>query len=185
VKGRRAVFLDRDGVLAEPVVTGAKERPPWTLDELRIINDAPTALEQLRAAGYALVVVTNQPDVGRGDLEPDMAERINARLEDILGVDAVYACFHSGAAPCPCRKPAPGMVLSAADEFGLDLGHSWLVGDRWVDIAAGRAAGVRTVLLQRPGSWRPSSGVLPSPDLHPDHITGSISEAAALILGED
>src|SRR5215217_9296988 len=131
MKGRRAVFLDRDGVLAEPIAVGAYERPPWTLDELRIVHDALTALELLRAAGFTLVVVTNQPDVGRGDLDRGVAERINAALKERLGVDAVYACFHSGAAPCPCRKPAPGMVLSAARELSLDLTRSWLVGDRW------------------------------------------------------
>jgi D-glycero-D-manno-heptose 1,7-bisphosphate phosphatase len=182
---RRAVFLDRDGVLDEPVVVDGGERPPWKLEELRIVGDARAALDRLREAGLAMVVVTNQPDVGRGTLDRDMAELINFEVKDALGVDAIYSCFHSGAEPCACRKPAPGMIFAAARDLELAVEGSWLVGDRWVDIAAGRSVGLRTVLLRRVGSWGPSSGVLPPRDLQPDHIATSLTEAVSFIVGPD
>jgi D-glycero-D-manno-heptose 1,7-bisphosphate phosphatase len=151
------------------------------LAELLISDDAPGALERLRSAGYVLVVVTNQPDVGRGRLTRHVADAINRRLQEVLEVDAIYVCFHSGVAPCSCRKPAPGMLIAASEALALDLSESWMVGDRWVDIAAGRAAGVTTVLLERPGSWGASSGRLPPSDLRPDHVVATLAAAATLV----
>ena len=181
---RRAVLLDRDGVLDVPVVADGRERPPWSLEELVVVSEARAALERLHAAGWVLVVVTNQPDVGRGQLPREVADAINDRVRAELPLDAVYACFHGGDEVCACRKPAPGMLLDAARDLGLDLGASWLVGDRWVDIAAGRAAGVRTVLVQRPASWAPSSAGFPPPDVVPDAVVAGIQEAAATILAD-
>ena len=179
---KRAVFLDRDGVLDEPVATATGERAPWSVEELVIVPAAAAAAGRLRAAGYALVVVTNQPDVGRGRLARDVADAINRQVQRVIGVDAIYTCFHGGHDPCPCRKPAPGLLLDAAADLGLDLTASWLVGDRWVDIAAGRAAGVATVLVERPGSWAPTSAGAPPPGMAPTAVAAGIDEAATIIL---
>jgi D-glycero-D-manno-heptose 1,7-bisphosphate phosphatase len=179
---RPAVFLDRDGVLTVPVLTADGERPPWTVQEMVIVPEAPDALARLRAAGWILVVATNQPDVGRGRLARDDAEAINERVRAALPLDAIYTCFHGGQDPCDCRKPKPGMLLAARDDLGIDLAASWLVGDRWVDIAAGQAAGVATVLVERARSWAPTSAGTPPPGMHPTAVVAGISDAATVIL---
>jgi len=177
-----AIFLDRDGVIIESARNPSA--PPENLDDLRIPSGVADALGRLRANGFALVVVTNQPQVARGTLTHTDVEAINDAIRQSLPVDAIYVCFHDGAA-CECRKPRPGLLLEAARDLELDLPRSWLVGDRWVDIAAGAAAGVRTVLLGRDWSWAETSAGAPAPKLAPDHIVETLTEAAELILGDD
>jgi D-glycero-D-manno-heptose 1,7-bisphosphate phosphatase len=179
---RPAVFLDRDGVITDPVLADRRERPAWSLAELVVARGAADAASVLRAAGFVLVVVTNQPDIARGHLSSDVVDAINEHVMSRLGLDAVYVCRHDGAAGCDCRKPRPGMLLQAAAELDLDLERSWLVGDRWVDIAAGRAAGVRTVLVERPGSFAPTSAGAPPQDLQPDFVAEDVAGAAATII---
>ena len=181
---KRAVFLDRDGVLTEPIELGGHERPAWSLDELRIIPGVAGALNGLRAAGFLLVAITNQPDIARGQVSAAEVGRINGAMADQLSLDAVYVCPHSGAS-CTCRKPLPGMIHQAANDLHIDLSRSWLVGDRWVDIAAGDAAGVRSVLVDRPGSWAATSAGSPPPSLRPEAVVDTMVAAAGLILAAD
>lgn len=177
-----AVFLDRDGVLTASVVSSSGERPPWSLDELVIVPGAQCAMARLRAAGFVLVVVTNQPDVARGQVDAGEVARINDAVAGALGVDAIYVCPHDGSDGCECRKPLPGMLLQAAALMGIDIGCSWMVGDRWVDIAAGSYAGARTVLIERLGSWEATSAGAPPPDLRPDIVVSTVAAAASAIL---
>jgi D-glycero-D-manno-heptose 1,7-bisphosphate phosphatase len=142
-----AVFLDRDGVINEAVIRAGKPFPPADIDQLRIVEDAGESLQRLRDAGYALIVVTNQPDVARGTASRGAVDAIHQHLSASLAIDAIYACFHDDRDACACRKPRPGLLLEAAHEHGLDLGHSYLIGDRWKDIDAGWAAGVEPVLI--------------------------------------
>jgi histidinol-phosphate phosphatase family protein len=179
---RPAVFLDRDGVLNEVRLYNGMPRGPESLDDLRVVEGAREALERLRHAGFALVVVTNQPDVPRGATTREAVEEINAALRARLPVDAVYVCYHDTADGCDCRKPRPGMLWSAARDLGLDLSRSWLVGDRWVDVGAAKAAGVISVLVERPYSWRPSSDGAPPSDLRGVLRAQSVKEAAGVIL---
>jgi histidinol-phosphate phosphatase family protein len=177
-----AVFLDRDGVLNEVRLDNGMPRPPASVADLRVVDGARKALERLRNAGFTLVVVTNQPDVPRGATTREAVEEINSALRAELPVDAVYACYHDTADDCDCRKPRPGLLQRAARDLGLDLSRSWLVGDRWVDIAAARAAGAAGVLVDRPYSWaRTSDGGAP-PDLRAELLAGSVSEATDAIL---
>jgi D-glycero-D-manno-heptose 1,7-bisphosphate phosphatase len=142
-----AVFLDRDGVLNEAIVRKGKPYPPRDLNELAITHGALAALEALKREGFLLIVVTNQPDVARGTVSrADIAE-INAHLSAILPLDAIEVCEHDDHAHCDCRKPKPGMILRAREKFCIDLAGSFMVGDRWRDIEAGRRAGCRTVLI--------------------------------------
>lgn len=141
---KRAVFLDRDGVVTEAVVRDGKPYPGTT-----ILPGVPDALARLRAAGFTLVVVTNQPDVARGTIARSEVEGVHERLRTELGLDAVYACFHDDADHCACRKPAPGMLLDAARDLGIDPKASFMIGDRWRDIEAGQAAGCRTIFVDR------------------------------------
>ena len=140
-RSRRAVFLDRDGVLNRSIVRQGKPYPPDTLAELHILPGVAEALSQLRAAGFLNVVVTNQPDVATGKQRREVVELLNRHLAAVLAIDAVKVCYHVDGDACMCRKPKPGMLLEAAAELGIDLGKSFMVGDRWRDVAAGQAAG--------------------------------------------
>jgi D-glycero-D-manno-heptose 1,7-bisphosphate phosphatase len=142
-----AVFLDRDGVLNEAIIRNGKPHSPRDLSELVITRGALAALEALKRDGLLLVVVTNQPDVARGAISRADIDKINAQLSAILPLDAIEVCEHDDSAQCDCRKPKPGMILRARDKFFVDLAGSFMVGDRWRDIEAGRRAGCRTVLI--------------------------------------
>jgi D-glycero-D-manno-heptose 1,7-bisphosphate phosphatase len=147
VTPRPAVFLDRDGVINAAIVRDGKPYPPARLEDVEILPGVEGALADLRRAGYLLVVVTNQPDVARGTQRREVVDAIHARLREALPLDAVYCCFHDDADRCACRKPAPGLLLDAARDLGIDLPASFLVGDRWRDTEAGAAAGCRTVFI--------------------------------------
>jgi D-glycero-D-manno-heptose 1,7-bisphosphate phosphatase len=146
---RPAVFLDRDGVLNEALVRDGRPFPPRSPEELVVVPGVPDACARLRARGLVLVVVTNQPDVARGLQSAEDVAAINARLRAAIAIDALYVCPHDNDDQCPCRKPKPGMLLAAARDLALDLPRSFMVGDRWSDIEAGRAAGCRTVYIDR------------------------------------
>ena len=145
--GNSAVFLDRDGVLNEVVVRNGKPYPPRDLSELVIAYGARTALQDLKRAGFLLIVVTNQPDVARGKVDRADVYKINALLASNLPLDRVEVCEHDDRERCDCRKPKPGMLLRAQEELGLELANSFMVGDRWRDVEAGRRAGCRTILI--------------------------------------
>jgi D-glycero-D-manno-heptose 1,7-bisphosphate phosphatase len=170
-----AVFLDRDGVLTEPALS------PSRASEMRVVDGAADAVDALKSAGALVVVVTNQPDVARGNLTRAELSLMNDRLYSALAVDEIVACPHTGD-DCTCRKPKPGMLLDAADRYGLDLHESWMVGDRWVDIAAGLGAGTATVLVDRPYSWQPTSAGRPAGSLRADFSVPQIGDAAVLIV---
>src|ERR1039458_18263 len=140
---RRVVFLDRDGVLNRPVVREGKPYPPASPDELEIVPEATAALAALRQAGFALYVVTNQPDVARGTQRRSIVEAMHAALRNVRPLDGFYVCYHDDADACECRKPKPGLLLTAAEEHGISLPVSYMIGDRWRDIEAGRRAGCR------------------------------------------
>lgn len=146
--GRRAVFLDRDGVLTRAIVRDGKPFSPRRREDLEVMGGITEACTALREAGLLLVVVTNQPDIARGSLAVD---ELVAMHEDLVGripLDGILYCPHDDTDGCSCRKPAPGLLLQAAHRFGIDLRNSVLVGDRWRDIDAGRRAGCRTVFVK-------------------------------------
>jgi D-glycero-D-manno-heptose 1,7-bisphosphate phosphatase len=170
---RRAVFLDRDGVLNAVVVRDGRPYPPGDASEVGLLPGVGDACARLRAAGFELVVVTNQPDVARGTQTLEAVERINDVLLAALPLDEIVVCPHDDADGCDCRKPKPGMLVDAAGRRGLDLATSFMVGDRWRDVEAGRRAGCRTVLLDR-GYDEPSA--------EPDAAVSDLGEAAEWIL---
>ena len=141
---RPAIFLDRDGVLNRAIVRDGRPYPPASVRELVIAPDAAEALARLKSAGYRLVVVTNQPDVARGDQGREAVEAINAALMARLPLDEFRVCYHNDADGCPCRKPQPGLLVQ---QPAYNLARSVMIGDRWRDIEAGRRAGVRATVL--------------------------------------
>jgi len=172
---RRAVFLDRDGVVNRSVVRGGRAGyAPRTPEEFAFEAGVGEAMARLHGAGFRLVVVTNQPDVKRGLQTRASVDAIHERIQRLYPVDAVKACFHDDADRCACRKPKPGMLLEAAREWALDLRGSFMVGDRWRDVEAGRAAGCRTILVGD-GCGEP----LPGP---PDATAPSLLHASRWIL---
>jgi D-glycero-D-manno-heptose 1,7-bisphosphate phosphatase len=169
-----AVFLDRDGVLNAALVLDGRPHPPRSTEEVTLLAGVEDACARLRAGGFALVCITNQPDIARGTLSPATLEAINESLRVRLGLDAVAVCPHDDADGCACRKPEPGLILDAAFRLGLDLDHSVVVGDRWRDIEAGRRAGCPTVLIDYAyDEPRPES---------PDAVATSLAEAVPLII---
>ena len=144
---RRAVFLDRDGVLNRSIIRDGKPFPPDTVDQLEILPGVEDACSDLRAAGFALVVVTNQPDVARGTQTRALVEQMNQLLVDRLHLDAVMVCYHDDQDDCLCRKPKPGLLSEAAGQLEIDLAKSFMIGDRWKDIEAGRRAGCTTIFV--------------------------------------
>jgi D-glycero-D-manno-heptose 1,7-bisphosphate phosphatase len=175
-EAQRAVFLDRDGVINRAVEREGKPYPPAGPSEFEILPEVPKACAELKAAGFLLIVVTNQPDVGRGTLPQSAVEAMHAAMCRQLPIDRVEVCYHpgQGQSDCDCRKPRPGMLLRAARELGVDLAQSWMVGDRWRDVDCGQAAGCRTIFIDR-GYAEPLRQA-------PDFRAANLPEAAAIIL---
>jgi D-glycero-D-manno-heptose 1,7-bisphosphate phosphatase len=171
---RRAVFLDRDGVLNRANVVDGKPLPPASVEELELLPGVEQACRQLHEAGLLLIVVTNQPDVARGTQTIETVEALNRELSSRLPLDEIRVCPHDDADHCDCRKPAPGLLLDAAREHGIELENSVMVGDRWRDVEAGRRAGCATVFLDSGYSERPPEA--------PDLTVGTLGEAVPWIL---
>jgi D-glycero-D-manno-heptose 1,7-bisphosphate phosphatase len=169
---RRAVFLDRDGVLNPMVRRDGRWRAPVSLETFQPFPWVAESVARLRAAGLLTLVVTNQPELATGELLPTVLEAMHERLRREAGVDAVYVCPHEDADACACRKPSPGLLLQAAREWGVDVEASFLVGDRYRDVDAGRAVGCVTILVAGPEE-RPAL---------PDHRAADLREAVATIL---
>ncbi|MEO7270604.1 MAG: HAD-IIIA family hydrolase [Vicinamibacterales bacterium] len=167
-----AVFLDRDGVINKAVVRQGRPHPPDTLDELEILPGVAEGLQRLKTAGFALVVVTNQPDVARGRQTAAVVAALHHALAQQLPIDEFRVCFHDDADACGCRKPKPGLLTRAPH---YDLPHSFMVGDRWRDIEAGRRAGVQGAILVEYGYDEALSA-------EPDVRLRSLLEAADWIL---
>ncbi len=149
VSERRAAFLDRDGVLNRALVRQGKAYAPTRLEDFRLYRSAPAQMRRLAAQGYVLVVVTNQPDVGNGLTPRETVEAMHERLAQEAPIERIYVCYDAQTQATPRRKPGPGMLLEAAQDLGLSLEASVMIGDRWSDVAAGRAAGCRTVFIDR------------------------------------
>jgi len=171
-----AVFVDRDDTLMVDV--------KYCTDPalVQLIPGAAQGLRSLRKAGYRVVVVTNQSGIGRGYFDTETLERVHNRLRNELrragtDYDALYYCPHTPEEDCQCRKPKPGLLLKAASELDIDLASSYMVGDRDLDVGAGKAAGTKTILISRT-DLRDNSGS----DSLADFVAPTLADAAKLIL---
>jgi len=173
---RPAVFLDRDGVLARTDVIDGRPVAVRSAERFALIDGAAAAVRRLRAAGFATVVVTNQPELARGGVSAAEIDAMHEILSAAMPLDAIRVCPHDDGDGCDCRKPRPGLLTAAARDLDLDLALSYMVGDRWRDIGAGRAAGCRTIRI---------AAAYDEPDgPEPDHVAADMTEAAAIILAE-
>ncbi len=169
---RRAVFLDRDGVINRNVEHSGRPAAPTALADFQLLPGVQSALRRIKVAGFLVVVVTNQPDVAAGRLSKEAVAAMHALIRRHLSVDDIRVCFHRDGDNCSCRKPKPGMILEAAAEHHVDLASSFMVGDRWRDIEAGRAAGCTTICVGH------NSGAVVSSDA----VVDSLCEAVSFIL---
>ena len=186
-----AVFLDRDGVLNEPVPDPVDGRPesPLRVSDVVLCSGVARSVIALKAAGFEPVVVTNQPAAAKGKTSVTELHSVNGRVRELLAdegaiIDTWKICLHHPEATvaelagrCDCRKPAPGMLLEAASELGLSLPASWMVGDSDADVGAGQAAGCRTLLVEHPLTVHRRS-----PSTSADATATDLQGAAAVIL---
>jgi len=190
---KRAVFLDRDGVINELIYYPEQGivDSPFTAEQLRLLPGTGGAINELRKLGFAIVVISNQPGIAKGNLTEEAFEKIRQKMEKELGkedtfLDGEYYCFHHPEAKldklkinCECRKPKPGLLLQAAKEMDIDLKKSWMIGDGLTDIKAGKSAGCRTALLGRMKCEL--CHLMNQEDAFPDIIASDLAEAAARI----
>jgi D-glycero-D-manno-heptose 1,7-bisphosphate phosphatase len=166
----RAVFLDRDGVINRNEIRDGKPVGPSRLEDFVILPGVREAVEAFRAAGYLVIVATNQPSVS-----PELAAAMHSKMRQSIRLDDVKVCTHLESENCACRKPKPGLLLEAAKERGIILSESWMIGDRWRDIDAGKAAGCRTILIDHDYTGeRPAQA--------PDFVVRSLLEAVPLVV---
>lgn len=144
---RRAVFLDRDGVINKAIVQNGIPHPPASISELEILPGVPEALRKLHDLDYLLIVITNQPDASRGAIKKENIEAINAKILSNFPIDEIKTCFHDDIDKCQCRKPLPGAIFEAANQYRINLSRSFMIGDRWRDIEAGRKSGCTTFFV--------------------------------------
>jgi D-glycero-D-manno-heptose 1,7-bisphosphate phosphatase len=175
---RRAVFLDRDGVINRVVVRNGMPYPPSGVEEFELYEDVRDGCARLKAANFLLVVITNQPDVGRGIQSREAVEAMNLKMQSAVPLlDRIEVCYHAGeryGQPCDCRKPRPGLILHATAELSIDPKTSYVIGDRWRDIDCAHAAGCRAILIQR--------GYKESLREAPDFTVANFNEAVSAVL---
>ena len=145
----KAVFLDRDGVINEVIMREGKVSCPWKIEEFKILPDVKNYLKSLKEMGFLNVIFTNQPDISRGFLKREELEKMHKIIEEELPVDEIAFCPHDDKDNCSCRKPKPGLILEAAKKWSLDLKNSFVIGDGWKDVLAGKSAGCKTILIRR------------------------------------
>ena len=171
---KRAVFLDRDGVINRAIVRDGIPYPPRNIEELEILPGIAENLRRLHSAGFMAIVVTNQPDVARGTQTRETVENINVAIKSQLSIDEFLVCYHDDADNCFCRKPKPGSLLQSAEKYGLSLKDCFMVGDRWSDIEAGKSAGCKTILIEY--HYRETKNI------KPDFRVDNFCQAAEVIL---
>ena len=172
---KKAVLLDRDGIINKEVCYLHK------LSDIEIMEDAPQTIKKLKDMGYLTIVVSNQPVIAKGLATEKEIKDINEKINELIkeqsgfGIDRFYFCPHHPDADlekyrkiCNCRKPSPGLLIKASEDFGIDLKKSWMIGDRISDIVAGNAAGCRTILIETDYSNKKIVGVYNNTNEIPD-----------------
>ena len=141
------MFLDRDGVINKGVIIDGKSYPPQTIEDYELLPGVKEGICSLHEAEFKVFVATNQPDVETGKQKIEVVEQMHDYLLSTLPIDEIFVCYHTDSAQCSCRKPKPGMLLEAAEKYGIDLKKSFMVGDRWRDVEAGQAVGCHAFFI--------------------------------------
>ena len=144
---KKAVFLDRDGVINKAFIKDGLPLSPNSLDELEILPGVKESVLRLKKLNFICLVVTNQPDVSRGKINKNTVIKMNNFLKKEIELDDIFVCYHDDKDNCNCRKPKPGLLLKAGKKWNVDYKQSFMIGDRWRDIQAGKNAGCKTIYL--------------------------------------
>jgi len=145
----KALFWDRDGVLNKIIMRDGKPSSPWRIEEFEILPDVKRCLEKTKEMGFLNIVFTSQPDISRGFLKTEELEKMHRIISKTLSVDEIKFCPHDDKDNCECRKPKPGLIVEAVKKWSIDLDKSYVVGDSWKDIKAGKSVGCKTFLLRK------------------------------------
>jgi D-glycero-D-manno-heptose 1,7-bisphosphate phosphatase len=158
---------------------------PWTVEDFSLIENTGIALKKLKNHGFSIYVVTNQPDISYGNLSQQTLRNIHIKMQSLLPeIEGIYVCPHSNGEGCSCRKPKDGLIKQVFLEHNLNLESSWMIGDRWVDIAAANSFKLRSILISNEESWKPNSSGVPGPEVRPTFEVRDILSAAELIIKE-
>ena len=144
---KKAVFLDRDGVINKAFIKNGLPESPNSLSELEILPRVKESILRLKKLNFICLVVTNQPDVQRGKIKKNTIIKMNNFLKKKIELDDIFVCYHDDQDNCNCRKPKPGLLLQARKKWNVDFKKSFIVGDRWRDIQAGKKVGCITIFL--------------------------------------
>ena len=147
---KRAVFIERDGILNEAKAGPKHQITPLTLEEFRVNVKAKGLIRELKTRGFVLIATTNQPGLSRGYQSRRELDRMHDLLRRTFPLDDILVCPHDESDQCPCRKPRPGLLIEAAFKWHLNLDHSFVISDKWFDAEAARTAGCTSLLLQSP-----------------------------------
>ena len=168
-----AIFLDRDGVINNIIISKGLPLSPSKFEEFKILPGVRESISKLKELNFYCILVTNQPDVSRGKIKKETVVKMNEYVKSELGLNDVFVCFHDDKDNCQCRKPKPGLILNASYKWNVDLKNSYMIGDRWKDIEAGRLAGCKTILIK--------SNYVEEIKTKPDFELDSLLSAAILI----
>jgi D-glycero-D-manno-heptose 1,7-bisphosphate phosphatase len=175
----KAVFLDRDGIINKIIFRNGRLSAPFNVGEFEILHGVKEAINIFKQNGFLCLVITSQPDIGRGNFEEEELKEINDFLRNEYGLNAIYYCIHVRDGECECKKPKPGLLFRAAQELDIDLRKSFIIGDRWRDIEAGEAAGCRTILIPTEATvadeWR-------NKEIKANFVASNLLDAARLII---
>ena len=174
---RKAVFLDRDGVINKIFIKDNLPSSPPTFELLEILPGVEESILRLKKLNFACLVVTNQPDVGRNLISKNTLEKMHNKLKKKIHIDEIYVCTHIKDQNCFCRKPNPGMILDAAKKYQIDLKKSFLIGDRASDIEAGQEANCRSIFLDKKNYEKPPN--------KQEATFNNLTEATDYILEQD
>jgi D-glycero-D-manno-heptose 1,7-bisphosphate phosphatase len=147
MKGVGAVFFDRDGVINEVIVRDGKPFSPRKFDDFKLVMGIGDVLIQLKRKGCLNIIITNQPDIARGLIGWEELDKMHNFIRERLPIDDIFVCPHDDKDKCECRKPKPGMFFEVAQKWGIDLNASFMIGDSWKDIEAGKAAGCKNIII--------------------------------------
>jgi len=134
---KKAVFLDRDGVINKAIVKNGLPTSPNSLDELEILSGVKESIIKLKKLNFICILVTNQPNVQRGKIKKNIVIKMNNFLKKEIELDDIFVCYHDDKDNCNCRKPKPGLLLEASKKWNVDFKKSFMIGDRWRDIQVG------------------------------------------------
>lgn len=169
----KAVFLDRDGVINKVIIRDGRAFSPRTLDEFFLADGIRDAASKLKEKAYKIIVITNQPELARGFISPEILELMTRRIREEILIDDIFICPHDDEHQCSCRKPKPGMLLEAAEKWRIELASSFFIGDTWKDMEAGKAVSCNTILID----------AIYNQGVSCDFRVKSLVEAVSIIIG--